>query len=57
MSSADNFNPGPAEPGYSFLLQTVWIQISHPEEANWSRSVLFDIQYLNGWQIEVGVTS
>ena len=63
------FNPCPAEPGYTLLLQTVQIQISWAsEEANWSGSALFAIQYVNlyqqpgssnltGWQIEVGVAS
>ena len=40
-------NPCPAKPGYILPLQTVYIQISWLEEANWSGSTQFVIQYVN----------
>ena len=56
-------NPCPAEPGYTLPLQTL-----ASEEANWSRSTLFVIQYVNlyqqtgssnliGWKLEAGAVS
>ena len=63
------FNPSPAEPGYVLPLQnSVDPDQLASEEANWSGSALFAIQYLNlyqqpgsskliGWKSEVGVAS
>ena len=41
------FNPCPAEPGYTLPLKTVDPDQLASEEANWSGSALFVIQYVN----------
>ena len=40
-------NPRPAEPGYALSLQTVDPDQLAAEEANWSGSALFNVQYVN----------
>ena len=62
-------NPCPAEPGYHLPLQTsVDPDQLASEEANWSGSALFAIQFVNlyqqpwssnliGWKLEMGVAS
>ena len=63
-----HLNPGPTEPRYVLPLQTVDTDHLASEEANWSWSVLFVIQYANlyqqsglsnliGWQLEAGLAS
>ena len=61
-------NPSPAEPGYAMTANSVDPDQLASEEANWSWSALFAIQYLKlfqqlgssnliGWKLEVGMTS
>ena len=60
-------NPCPAEPGDTLPLQIVETDHLVSQEANWSGSTLFAIQYMNlyqqcgsnnltGWNLEVGGT-
>ena len=62
------FNPDPSEPRYILTANSVDPDQLASEEANWSSSALFAIQYLNlyqqpgssnliGWKLEVGVAS
>ena len=66
LTKCGKFNPGPAEPNMSCLCKQC--RSRSVEEANWSGSTLFAIQYVNlyqqsgssnliGWKFEKGVVS